>query len=218
MAADGLRERKKRRMREEISDVATRLFAERGFEQVTLAEIAAAAEVSVKTIFNHFGSKEELYFDRLGELRDALVATITERPRGVTVLGALHALMVDNLVPFPGSGWDADPARFEQFRAFLATEERSAALRARRALLGAELADTLGAALAATLGRPADDEAVRTLAAFLVAVMAARERVLRRAVFDGRPLPSVRERVTAAMAEAFDRLERAFADVDRPAG
>ena len=104
-AGEGLRERKKQRTRREISDVATRLFAEHGFEQVTLSQIAEAAEVSVKTIFNHFGSKEDLYFDRADELREGVVATIAGRAPGTTVLGALRALMVDNLVPFPGTGW-----------------------------------------------------------------------------------------------------------------
>src|SRR3954465_5975723 len=79
MEGIGLRERKKARTRLEISDVATRLFAEHGFEEVTLSQIAAAAEVSIKTIFNYFGSKEELYFDRADEMRDAVIATIAER-------------------------------------------------------------------------------------------------------------------------------------------
>src|SRR3954452_11717265 len=100
-----LRARKKARTRLEISDVATRLFAERGFEEVTLSEIAAAAEVSIKTIFNHFGSKEELYFDRADELREAVIAAIVERDQGTTVLEGLHALLAQNVVPFPGTGW-----------------------------------------------------------------------------------------------------------------
>src|SRR3954447_9612861 len=112
---EGLRERKKRRTRQEISDVATRLFFERGFEEVTLSEIAAAAEVSIKTIFNHFGSKEELYFDRADELREALVDTIVERDLGTTVLEALQALLTQNAVPFPGTGWSRmdDPVQME---------------------------------------------------------------------------------------------------------
>src|SRR4051794_41078972 len=113
--AAGLRARKKARTRREISDVATRLFAERGVDEVTLSEIAEAAEVSIKTIFNHFGSKEDLYFDRAAEMGDAVVATIVDRKQGQTILGALHALLVDNLVPFPGMGWRRvdDPAQLE---------------------------------------------------------------------------------------------------------
>src|SRR4051794_16478206 len=57
---DGLRERKKAATRQTISDTATRLFEQHGFEQVTLSEIATAADVAPKTIWNYFGSKEEL--------------------------------------------------------------------------------------------------------------------------------------------------------------
>src|SRR4051794_37232709 len=60
----GLRAFKKARTRLAISDVATRLFVEHGFEHVTVAQIAEAAEVSTKTVFNYFTSKEELFFDR----------------------------------------------------------------------------------------------------------------------------------------------------------
>src|SRR3954449_4428781 len=99
MAADGLRDRKKRRTREAISDTATQLFIEHGFEEVTLAQIADAAEVSVKTIFNHFGSKEDLYFDRAGEMLEGLRTTIVDRPAGMTTLEALRRLLTENVVP-----------------------------------------------------------------------------------------------------------------------
>ena len=63
-ARPGLRERKKASTRLRISDIATGLFLERGFDEVTVAEVARAADVSVKTVFNYFGSKEDLIFDR----------------------------------------------------------------------------------------------------------------------------------------------------------
>src|SRR5215212_4864807 len=168
-AAAGLRERKKLRTRTEISDVATRLFAEHGFEEVTLSQIAAAAEVSIKTIFNYFGSKEDLYFDRAEEARDALVATIVDRDAGTTVLAAVRALLTDNFVPFPGAGWAgmSDPVRAERFRAFMATQDRSPALRARRLTLTQELAERLGEVLPAELGRRPDDPTVRVFVAML---------------------------------------------------
>jgi AcrR family transcriptional regulator len=213
-----LRARKKARTRLEISDVATRLFAERGFEEVTLSEIATAAEVSIKTIFNHFGSKEELYFDRADELREALVATIVDRDRGTTVLDALHALLTQNVVPFPGTGWSRmdDPVQMQRLRSFMATQDRSPALRARRLVIGRELGERIAEVLAAELGRRADDPALLALAEMLTATMGLRDRVLRTALAEGVSARTVRRRVVAVVDEAFTRLRAAFGDVDRP--
>src|SRR3954452_7898224 len=80
---EGLRERKKRQTREAIAAAAMELFAARGFDDVTVAEVAQAADVSEKTVFNHFATKEDLVFargdDRLAERADA----IRHRPPGV---------------------------------------------------------------------------------------------------------------------------------------
>ena len=218
-AAEGLRERKKRRTRQEISDVATRLFFEHGFEEVTLAAIADAAEVSVKTIFNHFGSKEDLYFDRNEEFLTGLRRTVAERPAGTTVLRALRGLLADNAVPFPGEGWAMleNPVRYAGLRVFLATQDRSPALRARRLLFGEELAAELASLVGAEVGRDAEAPEVRAVAAMLVAAFEVRHRAMRAAVAAQCPAPEVRRQVTAVVGESFDRLERAFADLDRPA-
>src|SRR4051812_42996145 len=88
---EGLRERKKRATRDAIAATARRLFAERGFDAVTVAEIAAAADVSEKTVFNHFAAKEDLVFGG-GEARLAeLQAAITHRPAGTSVLDVFRA-------------------------------------------------------------------------------------------------------------------------------
>ena len=87
----GLRERKKRAARDLIAATARRLFAERGFDAVTVAEIAVAADVSEKTVFNHFATKDDLVFAggdvRLAELR----AAIAQRPPGTAVLDVFRA-------------------------------------------------------------------------------------------------------------------------------
>ena len=80
--APGRRERKKAATREAISDVATQLFLARGFDQVTVAEVAEAADVSIKTVFNHFGSKEDLFLDREAEVRQGIVDAVAGRPPG----------------------------------------------------------------------------------------------------------------------------------------
>jgi AcrR family transcriptional regulator len=97
---EGLRERKKRATREAIAAAARRLFAERRFDDVTVAEVAAAADVSEKTVFNHFATKEDLAFAggeaRLGQL----LADIARRAAGTSVLDVFRATtdaMIDGL-------------------------------------------------------------------------------------------------------------------------
>jgi AcrR family transcriptional regulator len=88
---EGLRERKKRATRDAIAATARRLFAQRGFDAVTVAEIAMAADVSEKTVFNHFATKEDLVFaggdTRLAQLQEA----IASRPPGTSVLDVFRA-------------------------------------------------------------------------------------------------------------------------------
>ena len=210
-----LRDRKKQQTRLAISDVATGLFITRGFEQVTLAEIAEAADVSVKTIFNHFGSKEELFFDRSAELFDGLVAAVRERPAGTTPLGVLHALMRENRVPLIAEGWPpASPERLEQFRGFQAAQEASQALRARRLMFAEELTARFAAAFAEAAGRAERDPAVRAMAAGTGAIVELRAQVLGEHVM-ARSAPEVtRKAVVAVVDEGFGRLRSAFSDLD----
>jgi|SRR5882757_4605347 len=91
--AIGLRERKKQITRQALLDTATRLFEERGYDNVTVAEIADAVNISVKTMFTYFASKEDLAFGEESLLRDALVAGIEQRPAGSTVLDAVAAAL-----------------------------------------------------------------------------------------------------------------------------
>jgi AcrR family transcriptional regulator len=84
----GLRERKKQQTRELIAETARRLFGERGFEHVSIAEIARAADVSQKTVFNYFATKEDLVYWRLESFEEELLATIRARAPGESVLAA----------------------------------------------------------------------------------------------------------------------------------
>jgi AcrR family transcriptional regulator len=85
-APEGLRASKKRRTRDAIAGAAMRLFRERGFDAVTVAEVAAAADVSEKTVFNYFPAKEDLVLERGQDRRAALIAAIRERPAGASVV------------------------------------------------------------------------------------------------------------------------------------
>ena len=86
--APGLRERKKQRTHQLIADTAWRLFAERGFDQVPVAEIASEADVSEATVFNYFPSKEDLVFHRMEAFEEELLSTIRERPAGESIVRA----------------------------------------------------------------------------------------------------------------------------------
>jgi AcrR family transcriptional regulator len=91
---ESLRERKKRLTRAAIFDAAQRLFAERGFDDVTVAEIADAANISVKTLFTYVRSKEELVFGDGPTVLDAVIAAVRDRRIGETPLvAAARALL-----------------------------------------------------------------------------------------------------------------------------
>lgn len=86
----GRRERKKAATRHALSDAAMRLFVARGFDDVTVREIADAADVSTTTLMTHFPTKEALVFDRDDEIERSLIAAVTDRPPRVSILDALE--------------------------------------------------------------------------------------------------------------------------------
>ena len=86
------RSRKRLATRQAISDAATRLFLERGFDAVTVDEIAAAADVGRMTVFNHFPRKEDMFYDRDEEGRDLLRETLRQRDPRVAPVETLRQL------------------------------------------------------------------------------------------------------------------------------
>jgi AcrR family transcriptional regulator len=95
MGETGLRERKKRRTRQLLSDTARRLFSERGFENVSVADVARAADVSQATVFNYFPTKEDLVYSGLEAFEAELVEAIRSRPAGETVLAAFARFVLE---------------------------------------------------------------------------------------------------------------------------
>jgi AcrR family transcriptional regulator len=142
--ASGLRERKKRMTRAAIFEVAARLFSERGFGNVTVAEIADAANISVKTLFTYVRSKEELVFSDEPNILDALVAAVRDRPAGQAPLDAVTSTLLNALVA------DTDPAGLEGFHKLIG---QSPAVRSRLRALWDETEDALTNALT----EPGDD-------------------------------------------------------------
>jgi AcrR family transcriptional regulator len=95
MAEAGLRERKKARTRRVIADAAARLFAERGYEQVAVSDVAREADVSEQTVYNYFETKEQLVTDLDQEFQDQVSALIRTRAPGTTPASAIRELVLD---------------------------------------------------------------------------------------------------------------------------
>jgi AcrR family transcriptional regulator len=92
----GLRERKKEQTRQQIFEAARRLFARRGFDAVTVAEIARAANVSEVTVFNYFPTKEDLFYGGMQFFEERLIEAVRTRPRGESALKALRRCLLDS--------------------------------------------------------------------------------------------------------------------------
>jgi AcrR family transcriptional regulator len=86
----GLRELKKERTRQLIADTAWQLFADGGFDQVAVADVARAAEVSEATVFNYFRTKEDLFYFRFEQFEAQLLEAVRERPPGESALAAFR--------------------------------------------------------------------------------------------------------------------------------
>src|SRR5207248_732119 len=90
----GLRERKKQRTRETIARAARELFAERGYHATTLPDIAEAADVSTRTIFAYFPSKEDILFSDFPLMKAALAQALAQRPEGTDALETVRDFIV----------------------------------------------------------------------------------------------------------------------------
>ncbi|MFF7636459.1 TetR/AcrR family transcriptional regulator [Kitasatospora sp. NPDC008050] len=153
----GRRERKKAATRQALADAALRLFLERGYDQVSVREIADAADVSTTTLFAHFPGKEALVFDQDSEIEDALVSAVRDRAPGQSIPAALRERMLEFDSPTEA---DPDQAAFLHLvRSTPALEEYS-----RRMWLRHERA--LTHAIAEAIDAPEDDLLSAALARF----------------------------------------------------
>jgi AcrR family transcriptional regulator len=152
---EGLRERKKRITRQLISDTATWLFCERGFDRVRVAEIAAEVGVSEKTVFNYFPTKESLVFDQEEDLVAGVREALTDRGPGVSPTGAMVAFIERECAHLDALG----PEFYPLFLAFGRMVEDTPALRAARQELSGKLVAVAREALAESAGLdPRDPE------------------------------------------------------------
>jgi AcrR family transcriptional regulator len=158
------RSRKRLATRQGISDAATRLFIERGFDHVTVDEIAAAADVGRMTVFNHFPRKEDLFFDRDEEGREILREALRKRDPRVTPIEA-YRLLAHRLVA-EGSPYLTFSAMGE---AYIETIEGSETLKARARAIRDELTHAVAAALTESVKRKPGDPAADLAAGLLLA-------------------------------------------------
>lgn len=145
MEQQGRRERKKAEVRARISDVATAMFFERGFDAVSVSEVAEAADVARPTVFAHFARKEDLLFDRYPEAEALVVAAINDRPDGTSAVQALS----DLLVRLAGEGHPLSTIR-GRFRRFWEVVAESRALQSRARELLEQIEQAIAAAMART--------------------------------------------------------------------
>ncbi|WP_040810050.1 TetR/AcrR family transcriptional regulator [Nocardia concava] len=154
----GLRERKKAQTRKALADAALRLMLERGYDAVSVKEIAEAADVSVPTLFAHFpDGKESLVFDMDADRETAVVSAVRDRAPGTTVLEGLR----DGFLKFPR------PAETEEMRDFMRLVEETPALSSYFRKMWQRHEGALARAIAEELGRAPDDVAVTALAHFV---------------------------------------------------
>jgi AcrR family transcriptional regulator len=192
----GRRERKKAQARRHISDVATRLFAARGFDAVSVTEIADAADVARPTVFAYFPRKEDLVFDRTA----AVTATIVDAVRGSTG-SPLRAVRDVLVAPGAPGGFGATLSGQQAFWRLVAG---SRVLQAR----ARELADDLEAAVAEAF-RDRDLTEPALCAALVAAAYRSVHLDAIRRILAGEPPEQVETARTARLARAFDAVEQA---------
>jgi AcrR family transcriptional regulator len=162
------RTRKRLATRQSISDVATRLFFQRGFDHVTVDEIAEAADVGRMTVFNHFPRKEDMFFDRDEESREILREALRQREPNISPIET-YRLLVDRLV--------AQQSPYVEFSArsqgFITTIESSETLKARARAIRDEVAHVIAVALSECVGRGPTDPDAHLAAALLLATWSA---------------------------------------------
>jgi AcrR family transcriptional regulator len=199
----GLRERKKQQTRQLIAETARRLFSERGFEQVTVAEIARTAEVSEQTVFNYFPTKEDLVYWRMESFEEELLATIREREPGEPVLAAFRRFV---LVP-RGLLGRYDAGARERLAGLTRMIVSSPALLAREQQIFAGYTEALAALIADEAGAPAGDIQPWVAANALMGVHRVLVDHARTRVVDGARHPRLAREVRAEAERALALLE-----------
>jgi AcrR family transcriptional regulator len=208
---DGLRERRKQRTRRLISETAWRLFADRGFEQVTVADVASAAEVAEATVFNYFRTKEALVFQGMEAFEAALLEAVRSREPGATPVSALGRFLRDQ------SRTALDPAIGDVIVTTARIVEASPALRVREAEIFDRHAQALARLLAEDTGAAPDDPEPLAAAHALIGLHRTILRSTRRAALSGLRGRRLADEVQDHIARAAAVVARGLQDYGRRA-
>jgi AcrR family transcriptional regulator len=203
-AEPGLRERKKQQTRRRIGDTAIQLFAERGFDQVPVVEIARRAEVSEATVFNYFASKEDLVYEGMEVFEAALVDAVRERAPEVSVLDAFR----DFLVRPRGALADGDAGAIGRIATAARIVAGSAALQARERETFDRYTAALAEVIAAESGARPDDIDPWVVANALMGVNRAVKNAVHRKALAGHSGKRIAKEILADAHRALDILER----------
>jgi AcrR family transcriptional regulator len=204
-AVAGLRERKKQQTRELISSAAQRLFRGRGFDAVTVAQVAQEASVSEVTVFNYFPTKEDLFYGGMEFFEQKLLDAVRERAPGESVLDAFRRPVIEGLKRLAaGESADAIMAAERLISASPALEAHEREIVARYSLL---LADQL---IGETGAKPGDVEAIGVATA-LMGVQRALVGYVRSRVRAGRRGRALVADATSQAVRGFERLEKGLA-------
>jgi AcrR family transcriptional regulator len=198
----GLRETKKLHMRQEIANAAMGLFVQRGFDHVTVSEVAAAAGVSEKTVFNYFPTKEDLFFDEVPAREAALVDAIRARQPGESVPAALRRLQAGECKRMCSPG----------FATFARIIEESPALQAKELAVMAHLTEVLAGAIRDELDVPELD--AKIAANVLVSVHWQLFRNARAQALAGKHGPGAVRRLRADLERAYRLLEHGLGELE----
>jgi AcrR family transcriptional regulator len=193
VSTPGLRERKKQRTRESIAAAALELFGQRGYHATTVADIAAAADVSERTVFTYFPTKEDILFSDHAGFRDRLAAALDGRPAATSALDTLRDFVVENL----GAIDEAARVRWE----IVSHDEHLLShQRARQMELGDAIASAVADDLRRESGEEPDDFRLQLVTSTVIAAVMA--------VYEHRS--STRSR-TASRAQALAVIDEAIA-------
>lgn len=195
----GLRQLQRQRVREAISSAAIRLFLERGFDEVPVTEIAAAAQVSKPTLFKYFPTKEDLVLHRIADHQGEQARVVRGRGPGRTPVAALHHHFLDGLARHdPVTGLNDHPEVLSFHRMVFGTPS----LATRVFHYMAQDENALAEALAETL----DELTAALLAAQVLAVQRVLARRNWQALADGVPLADLQPTAVRAADRAFSLL------------